>query len=91
MKILVLYRPNSEHARKVEEFLRDLQHQHDIGQEKLKVMDIDSRDGVATASIYDVVTSPAIVVTDNVGSYVQSWTGDDLPLMQDVAAYAYGG
>ena len=90
MKVLVLYRPNSEHARKVEEFLHDLQKQHDVDQRDLQVIDVDSRDGIATASIYDVVTSPAIIVTDNVGSYVQSWMGEDLPLMRDVAAYTYG-
>ena len=91
MKILVLYRPNSEHARKVEEFLHDLQRQHDIDQRNLQIIDVDSRDGMTTASIYDIMTSPAVVVTDNVGSYIQSWVGGDLPLMQDVAAYAYGG
>ncbi len=89
MKILVLYRPHSDHARRIEEFLHDLQRQHDIDERNVQVLDIDSRDGIATASIYDVVSSPAIVVTDNVGGYVQSWTGSNLPLMQDVAAYAY--
>ena len=89
MKILVLYRPHSDHARRIEEFLHDLQRQHDIDERNVQVLDIDSRDGIATASIYDVVSSPAIVVTDNVGGYVQSWTVSNLPLMQDVAAYAY--
>jgi len=89
--VIVLYRPNSEHARRVEDFLRDLQAQHDVSPRSLKIIDVDSRDGIATSSIYDIMSSPAIVVTDNFGGYIQSWVGEQLPLMRDVAAYAYGG
>jgi hypothetical protein len=89
MKVLVLYRPFSEHARKVEEFLRDLQRQHDVEQKNLQVIDIDSRDGISTASLYDVMTTPAIVVITDAGGYVTSWTGPDLPLLRDVAVYTF--
>ena len=91
MKILVLYRPNSEYARKVEEFLRDLEREHDIDEKSLKVVDVDSRDGIALASMYDVMSTPAIIVTDDVGSYIKSWIGEELPLMRDIAAYTYTG
>ena len=91
MKVLVLYRPNSEHARKVEEFLRDLEHEHDIDGKSLEILDVDSRDGIATASMYDVMSTPAIIVTDNIGSYIKSWIGEELPLMRDIAAYTYTG
>ncbi|MBL8121737.1 hypothetical protein JNM87_03235 [Candidatus Saccharibacteria bacterium] len=89
MKVLVLYRPYSEHARKVEEFLHDLQRQHDVDQKNLKVIDIDSRDGISMASLYDVMTTPAIIVTTDVGGYVTSWNGPELPLMRDVAIYTF--
>ena len=91
MKVLVLYRPHSEHARRVEEFLHDLQGQHDVDQSKLQTLDVDSREGIAAASIYDAVSVPAIIVTDNAGGYIRSWIGEELPLMRDVAAYVYGG
>jgi len=85
----VLYRPNSEHARSVEEFLHDLQREHDFAQRKLQVLDMDSRDGIAAASLYDIMSAPAIVVTDDVGGYIKSWTGDQLPMMQEVVGYTY--
>lgn len=88
MKILVLYRPNSEHARKVETFLHDLQMQHDVSPSALKILDVDSREGIELAKIYDVMTTPAIIATDNDGGFVYSWIGEDLPLMRDVAAYS---
>lgn len=91
MKVLVLYRPNSEHARRVEGFLRDLQHEHDIDIGSLEILDVDSRDGIAAASLYDVMYAPAIIVTDNLGSYIKSWIGEELPLMRDIAAYTYSG
>ncbi len=87
MKVLVLYRPQSEHARNTETFLHDLQKQHDVDQSKLRVVDADSREGIELARLYDVMALPSIVATDNDGAYVYSWTGEDLPLMRDVAAY----
>lgn len=88
MKVLVLYRPNSEHARKVEMFLRDLQKQYDVDQSSLRIVDVDSREGIDLARAYDVMHTPAIIVTDNEGGYVYSWIGEELPLMRDVAAYS---
>ena len=88
MNILVFYRPNSEHARNVEVFLHDLQKQHDVDQSSLRILDVDSREGIELAKIYDVVSHPAIVATDNNGGYIQSWVGPQLPLMRDVAAYS---
>ncbi|MGB4800475.1 MAG: hypothetical protein WBP03_03075 [Candidatus Saccharimonadales bacterium] len=88
MKVLVLYRPNSEHARTVEVFLHDLQKQHDVDQSALRIVDVDSREGIDLAKIYDVMDTPAIVVTDNDGGYVYGWVGEELPLMRDVAAYS---
>jgi thioredoxin-related protein len=88
MKVLVLYRPNSEHARTVEIFLHDLQKQHDVDQSSLQILDVDSREGIELARIYDIMSTPAIVVTDNSGGYVYSWVGEELPLMRDVAAYS---
>jgi hypothetical protein len=54
MKVLVLYRPNSELARQVEEFIHDLQTRHNVDERHLEILDYDSREGAATASLYDV-------------------------------------
>lgn len=86
MKVLVLYRPNSEHGRLVEEFIHDFQHQHHG--ERLEVLNIDTRDGSATASLYDVMQYPAILVLQSDGYAQKIWEGDHLPLMDEVASYA---
>lgn len=87
MKVLVIYRPNSEQARSVEEFIREFERRHEQ-RYRLEVISIDSRDGSATASLYDILQHPAILVLTDTGSVQQSWIGDSLPRIDDVVAYA---
>jgi len=87
MKVVVLYRPNSEFARAVEEFVHDLQTQHNVDERHLQVLDYDSRDGAATASLYDLMSQPAILVVGDDGGYVKHWEGSNLPLMDEVVGY----
>jgi hypothetical protein len=88
MKVVVLYRPNSEFARGVENFVRDLQTQHGLDAQHLQVLDYDSRDGFAMAMLYDIMAQPAILVTNDDGSYVKHWQGD-LPSTEEVAGYVF--
>jgi len=90
MKLLMFYRQNSEETRKVEEYLRDLTRVHDLREQDIKVMDPNTREGSTEASLYDVLSFPGVVVTDNYGQYIKSWNGD-LPLMDELMSYAYSG
>lgn len=87
MKLLVLYRPDSEHGRRTEEFIRDYQSRHADGH--VEVLNIDSREGGAVATLYDIVQYPAILALQTDGSAHKIWQGDTLPLLDEVAAYAY--
>lgn len=89
MKVLVLYRPNSEYARSVESFIRDFRFQHEDDANKLETVDIDSRDGVAMASLYDIMEYPAILAVSDDGQLVKSWVGSEMPLMDELAGYIY--
>lgn len=86
MKILVLYRPNSEHSRLIDDFVRDYQRHYN--NDHLEVLSLDTREGSATATLYDIVQYPAIMVVQGDGSVQKIWQGDTLPLMDEVAAYA---
>jgi hypothetical protein len=86
MKVLILYRPNSEHARLIEEFIHDYQARHQP--DHLEVLNIDTREGSATASLYDIMQYPAILVMQNDGGVQKVWQGEQLPLMDEVAVYA---
>jgi hypothetical protein len=86
MKVLILYRPNSEHGRRIEEFIREYQARHQP--DHLEVLSIDTREGSATATLYDIMQYPAILVLQGDGNVQKVWEGDQLPLMDEVAAYA---
>ena len=87
MKIVVLYRPKSEFARITEEFIHDYQRRYP--DKKMDILDIDSREGGAISSLYDVMQFPTIMALRDDGSLLKSWEGQSFPLMDEIAAYAY--
>lgn len=84
----MLYRPNSEHATTVESFARDFEHQHDI-RNKLELVSVNTREGAATAALYDIWQFPAILAVSDDGRMLNAWQGEQMPLMDEVASYAY--
>lgn len=88
MKLLVFYRQNSEETRKVEDYLRDLTRMHDVREQDIRAVDPNTREGSTDASLYDVLSYPGIVVTDNYGQYIKSWSGE-LPLMDELISYTF--
>ena len=86
MKVVVLYRPNSEYSRVVEDFARELERQY---QARIDLVSIDSRDGSSTASLYDIMQNPAVLVLGNDGQLLNSWQGGNLPLMRDISYYTH--
>ena len=88
VKVLILYRPDSEHANEVETFVEDFQRQH-LAVRKVELLSLNTREGSSMASLYDVMSYPAILVLADDGSLVNSWSGLPLPLMDEIAGYAY--
>lgn len=89
MKLLVLYRPDSEYSRSVETFIHDFQDRHGSVVRKVEVLDSQSRDGMATMSLYDIMQQPALLALSDDGRLMQHWVGSTLPLMDEVASYFY--
>lgn len=84
MKVVVLYHPQSDHSRAVEEFAHDYQRFH--GQ-ALELMSLDTVEGSSMARLYDITSYPAVVARRDSGELLQMWIGEPLPLMNEVAAY----
>ena len=89
MKLVILYRPDSEHATTVESFIRDFKYQHQA--DHIEILNPDNRDGIAMATLYDIMSFPAILALRDDGSVLQSWEGEMLPLMDEVASYTNVG
>lgn len=84
MKVVILYRPNSEFARGVEEFVREFKVR--TGKD-IETIDVDSNEGIRAAELYDTVQHPAVIAVSNDGQLLQSWIGETMPLINEVSAY----
>lgn len=89
MKLLVIYRPDSEYSRSVETFLHDFKARHGAVVRKIETINSQSRDGMALMSLYDIMQQPAILALTDDGQLAQHWSGSTLPLMDEVAGYFY--
>jgi hypothetical protein len=87
MRLLVVYRPNSEFARVVETFIHDYQRIHETPNRKLEVQTTESRDGAHTLQLYGLYEQPCILILGDDGQLVKNWSGGQLPLMDEVAGY----
>jgi len=85
MRVVVLYRSNSEHERQVLEFERNFEHH---AGHSIELLDVNTRDGSAMANLYDVVSYPSVLAVSNEGSIQYIWDSPtSLPLMNEVMYY----
>lgn len=84
MKVVILYRPNSEHESAVLSYARDYKIQRG---KDLQLLSLDSVEGAAKAKLYDIVRYPAVIAVADDGQLLQLWQDDHLPLMNDLDFY----
>ena len=85
MKVIVVYRQESDHAREVTNFLRDFSSQ--TGR-VIEEIDPDSREGDSFCRTYDIVEYPTLIAIDNSGVMQHLWRGRPLPTINEVSFYA---
>ncbi len=81
---MILYHPHSEQARILEDYAHDFSRRNS---KEIELLSLETRDGAATASLYDIVRYPALMVVDGDGQLHKEWQGESLPLMDELAAY----
>lgn len=84
MRVAVVYKYESDHARPVLDYLRDVKRQTGYDLEEI---DPDSRDGSATCRTYDIVEYPTIIALDHSGGLQHMWRGLPLPTISEVSYY----
>ena len=82
---MILYHPHSEGARNIEEYADDLRARHSV---RVQLLSLETKDGADTASLYDIIQYPAILVTDDIGHPIKDWQGEQLPLKDEILGYA---
>lgn len=84
MRAVILYKPDTEFARAVEEFKHDFTARTPYS---VELVDVDSPEGSSMAETYDMVQYPSVLAIRDDGQLTKSWSGMPLPLMNEVAGY----
>lgn len=84
MRVIVVYKVESDHAREVMDYLRDFKRR--TGRD-IEEMNPDSRAGTDFCRAYDIVEYPTIVALSHDGQVQNSWRGRPLPTISEVSYY----
>ncbi|MFZ1302027.1 MAG: hypothetical protein WAQ27_05660 [Candidatus Microsaccharimonas sp.] len=84
MRVVVLYKEQTDYARQVLDYLRDFKHQtgHD-----LETIDPESLPGIGFCETYDILEYPTIVALSDDGYLQNQWRGLPLPTISEVSYY----
>lgn len=85
MRVVVVYKNESDHARDVMDFLRDFKRQ--TGRD-LETLEPDSRDGETFCRAYDIVQYPTVIAISDDSVMQNTWTGLPLPTISEVSYYS---
>ena len=85
MKVVILYKPVSEFATSVEayahEFERETSH-------KLELLDIESKEGIALATVHDILRDPVVLAIRDQQSLIALWPErDSWPSVSELIAF----
>lgn len=84
MRVVVVYKLESDHAREVIDFLRDFSRQ--TGR-LLEEVDPETRDGESFCRTYDIVEYPTMIALSDDGQVQHVWRGRPLPQISEVSYY----
>lgn len=84
MRVVILYRPKSEHEGKVVSFAEEYKRVKKIS---LELKSLETREGAEMAQLYGVVQYPAVLAVAVDGSLQKFWQGENMPLMSELEYY----
>lgn len=84
MSVMVVYKFKSEHARQVDDYLRDFTRR--TGRE-IERIDPDTRQGAELCRLYDIIEYPTVIATARDGQLRNIWRGIALPTIDEVSYY----
>ena len=84
MRVVVVYKEQTDYARQVIDFMADFKRQtgHD-----LEVMNPESAEGIDFTRIYDIMILPTVIALSNEGAMQNTWVGLPLPTISEVSYY----
>jgi hypothetical protein len=87
MRLSIIYQPESEHTRKVEDFVHDFFKLHP--ENPVQLIDANSQAATPLIETYDIMQYPAFMVTTDDGRLQNMWSGGTFPMMDEVMGYLH--
>ncbi len=84
MRVIVVYKDNTDYTRTVLDYLRDFQSQ--TGHE-LETLDPDTAGGSQFCDTYDIVDYPTIIAISDASVMQNTWRGLPLPTISELSYY----
>ncbi len=84
MKVVIVYKDESDHARAVVDFLRDFERQTG---HVLETLDPETADGAQFCRAYDVVEYPTVIALSDDSIMQNMWRGLPLPTISETSYY----
>lgn len=84
MRVVVIYKDQSDYTRTVDDYLRDFEDQTGHA---LETLDPDTPEGVQFCEAYDIVEYPTILATSDGGVMQKIWCGLPLPTIIELSYY----
>lgn len=84
MKVVIVYKNDSDHARAVIDYLRDFERQTGHG---LKTLEPETLEGEQFCRAYDIVEYPTVIAISDDSVMQNVWTGLPLPTISEVSYY----
>lgn len=86
MKVVIIYKDESDHAREVYSYLRDFERQ--TGGKTIETLNPETPDGAQFCRVYDIVEYPTVIAVTDDGRLLNTWRGRPLPTISEVSYYA---
>lgn len=85
MKALILYKPSSEHDTPVQGYVREFFRRTG---KKLELVDVETREGISKAALYDVLQFPTLIAIRDDGEFIEKWPElERWPTMNELTYY----
>lgn len=84
MKVVIIYKNESDHARSVLDFLRDFERQ--TGR-TIETLDPETTSGELFCRAYDIVEYPTVIAISDNSAMQNMWRGLPLPTISEVSYY----
>ena len=84
MRVVVVYKQQTDYARQVQMFLDDFKR---LTGHDLETLDPESLPGISFCETYDIMQYPTLIALSDDGQIQNQWNGLPLPTMSEVSYY----